>query len=59
MQEPTELEINEYLDYLTSHIIIISDYIKNNNINKKNIINQHLDEMGESLISVLNIINKV
>jgi|SaaInlV_165m_DNA_1040744.scaffolds.fasta_scaffold00793_17 hypothetical protein len=57
MQEPTELEINEYLDYLTSHIIIISDYIKNNNINKKNIINQHLDEMGESLISVLNIIN--
>ena len=57
MQEPTELEINEYLDYLTSHIIIISDYIKNNNINKKNIINQHLDAMGESLISVLNIIN--
>jgi len=58
MQEPTELEINEYLDYLASHIIIISDYIKNNNIDNKNIIQQHLDEMGESIKSVLEIVDK-
>jgi hypothetical protein len=58
MQEPTELEINEYLDYLASHIIIISDYIKNNNIDNKNIIQQHLDEIGESIKSVLEIVDK-
>ena len=58
MQEPTELEINEYLDYLASHIIIISDYIKNNNIDNKNIIQQHLDEMGESIKSVLEVVDK-
>lgn len=58
MQEPTELEINEYLDYLASHIIIISDYIKNNNIDNKNIIQQHLDEIDESIKSVLEIVDK-
>ena len=58
MQEPTESEINEYLDYLASHLIIISDHIKKNKVNSKNIIQQHLDEMAESLKSILSIIDE-
>jgi uncharacterized membrane protein len=58
MKEPTEKEINEYLDYLASHMIIISDYIKNSDVDNKSIISQYLDEIGESVKSILSIVNK-
>jgi len=58
MVEPSEEEISEYLDYVASHIIILSDFIKNNDVENKKIIQQHLDEMAESIKSVLFIIDK-
>lgn len=58
MSKISEEEISEYLDYLASHIIIISDYVKKNNIEEKGIILQYLDEMVESLKSILEIVNK-
>jgi len=58
MNESTEEEISEYLDYLASHIIIISDHVKKNNIEGKSIILQYIDEMSESLRSILEIVNK-
>jgi predicted restriction endonuclease len=58
MNESTEEEISDYLDYIASHMIIISDYINKNNIDRKNIIIQHIEEMSESLRSIIEIVNK-
>lgn len=58
MEEPNEEELSEYLDYVASHIITLSDFIKNNNVENKKIIQQHLDEMAESIKSVLFIVDK-
>jgi len=58
MVEPSEEEISEYLDCVASHIITLSDFVKNNNVENKKIIQQHLDEITESIKSVLFIVDK-
>jgi hypothetical protein len=52
--------MREYLRYFASHLIIISDNIKNKKIKEDDfsILAQYFGEMGESLHQVIEIINK-
>ena len=50
----------EYLEYFTSHLIIILEHIKNNKIKDEDfgMLRQYIDEMGENLEQVISILNK-
>lgn len=52
--------MREYLKYFASHLIIISDYLKDNEIKDGDvkIMTQHFDEMSENLQQIITILDK-
>jgi len=52
--------MHEYLDYFASHLIIISDYMKKNNVKDEDftMLRQYFDEMSENLQQIILILNK-
>lgn len=50
--------LTAYLDYLASHMIILSDHINKNGVDddNKNLITQYLEEIGEGLGNLLPLI---
>lgn len=51
--------MHKYLEYLASHLIIVSDHIKKNKIKDEDfhILKQYFDEMGENFAQVVNILD--
>lgn len=53
-------DLHEYTKYFASHLIIISDFLKNNDLSNHdiNILNQYFEEMNENLHQVVSVLDK-